>query len=74
MEKMIEEKDDKYDDFRVQCAADDLIRAEAIKADPKMMKLVQKKLDEKKKQINSIEGLKARAKEMDKEDDESEDD
>lgn len=62
----MEHEDDKYDDYKVQCAADDLIRAEAVKADPKMMKLVQKKLEEKKKQINSIAGLRAKAAELSK--------
>ena len=71
MEKiMMDEKESKYDDYKVQCAADDLIRAEAIKADPKMMKLVAKKLEEKKKQINSIDGLRAKAAELSKKDDE----
>lgn len=64
--------DHKYDQYAVQSAMDTLIRAEEIRADAKMMGLVQKELSKKKKAINSIADLKAAAAEMDKEESEEE--
>ena len=59
MDSMPMKKDDhKYDEYAVQSAMDTLIRAEEIRADEKMMGLVNKQLSKKKNAINKIEGLK----------------
>lgn len=59
----------KYDEWCVEDAARTLMRAEEIKADPKMMKLVKEKLASQKKSITSIQGLKDARNKMMEEDD-----
>lgn len=65
-------EDNKYDKWCIEDAARSLERAEEIKQDPKMMKLVAKELKKKlkatKKSIASIQDLKDASAEMDKED------
>ncbi len=66
----VKKDDHKYDEYAVQSAMDTLIRAEEIRSDEKMMGLVNKQLSKKKKAINSIADLKAKAAEMDAEEEE----
>lgn len=58
----------KYDKYAVEGAAADIMRADAHKSDPVMMKHVQKhmkkKLGEMKKSFHSIQDLRDHAKEM----------
>lgn len=57
-------KDGKYDEWAVEDAARTLIRAEEIKQDSKMMKLVSKQIKKQKKAINSIDDLRDRYQEV----------
>ena len=54
-----------YEDYEVDCAASDLLRAEEVKQDPELFKLAMDKLQSKKKAITSIEDLRAKSKSMD---------
>lgn len=59
------EKEDKKEimDHEVDCAMQDIMRAEKWKKDPKMMKAVQEKLNSLTKTIGSLDDLKAAKKE-----------
>jgi hypothetical protein len=61
-EVVAKEKKDKYDEWEIRNAVDTLIRAEEIKANKKLVALAQKELDKRKKAINSIDDLRAIAK------------
>jgi hypothetical protein len=54
-EKPAEKK--KIDDYEVEAAAETLMKAEKIKADPELMKLVTAHLEKKKGHITSIEDV-----------------
>lgn len=54
----------KIEDYEVDSACDTLMRAEEIKHNEELMKLVRKKLAKKQKAINSIADLKAAREEM----------
>lgn len=56
--------DSKYDEWAVKSAAETLVRAEEIKQDSKMMKLVSKHITKQKKAIDSIEDLRERYQEV----------
>jgi hypothetical protein len=62
-----EESEKKYDKWEVDCAVNDLLRAEEIKANPELMKLVLEKMADKKKAISSIAELRAVASKKSKE-------
>lgn len=62
--KAMSKHDSKYDEWEVKDAHRALTRAEEIKKDPKMMKLVQAYNKKQKKAIESIEDLKVKAKEL----------
>lgn len=62
----------KIDDYEVNSAMETLMRAEEIKKDPELMKLVQKKAGSKMKSIKSVQDLRDLGNDMD--DDEDEDD
>jgi len=74
IEKPMSEEERKYDEWKVKCAADCLLEAEMYKQDPKMMQLVKEHIAKKKKAILSVDGLRAKAAEMDAEDSEDEED
>lgn len=57
-------KDHKYDDWAVKSAMETLMRAEEIKQDPKMMKLVSAHLKKQKKAIRSIEDIKQASRDL----------
>lgn len=50
--------ENKYDEYAVKDAADTMMRAEEHKSDPKMMELVGKHLNKKKKHIHKITSIK----------------
>lgn len=52
------DEDMKYDDYRVRDAVDTLMRAEEIKQDPKMMKLVHAEMQKKHKAIKKVSSIK----------------
>lgn len=54
-----EEKDEKceYDEWEINCAVDTLIKAEEIKSDEKLYKIVKEKVAEKAKAINKINSI-----------------
>lgn len=70
MNKMMKAEDDteECDEYEVDEAVRTLIKAEEIKQDKKLMAACVAQLDKKKKAINSIDGLRAKAKELDKAD------
>lgn len=68
------EKMGKFEKYECEDALRTLTRAEEIKADPELMKEVQKLAKKQKKTISSIADLRARADEMAMEDDESAED
>lgn len=62
MKQPTPEKPDNYQDHHVDSALETLMRAEDIKGDHKMMKLVKHKIGKKKKSIESIAELREVAK------------
>lgn len=63
-------KKKKIEDYEVDSAVDCLIRAEEIKENEELMKLVNKKIAKKKSAINSIADLKEAYAESEEEDEE----
>ncbi len=57
-----ETKDKEYDEWKLRDACDTLLRAEEIKADPKLMKALQPYLDKKVKAYKSVADIRAVAK------------
>lgn len=60
-------KKKKYEDYEISNAVDTLKRAEEIRADDELMKLVSKEAKKQVKAIKSIADLKARRDELDEE-------
>lgn len=58
-------EDYKYDEYAVKSAVDCLMRAEDIKKDEKMMKLVKEQLGKQQKAIRSIADIKEASAKMD---------
>lgn len=71
MKEMGEENE--MDEYDLKCAADTLLKAEEIKADPKMMAALKPYLEKKAKAIKSIADLRSARQEMNaQEEDDSE--
>ena len=68
MEAKMGDKDEGMDEWEIDSAVEALLRAEKIKKDPALFEKVMKKLDEKKKDIVSLEGMRKKANKMDRKD------
>lgn len=53
------ESEKEMGDMEVECAAQDLLRAEKVKADPKLYEKALAKLNDQKKMIESIDDIKS---------------
>lgn len=66
--KMDDEEEKEYEEHEIDCAVNDLLRAEEIRQDPALMKKVLERAEKKKQAITSIMGLRKKAAEVSKRD------
>lgn len=62
------EEEGEYEEHEIECAVNDLLRAEEIRQDPALMKKVLERAEKKRKAITSITGLRKKAAEVSKRD------